>query len=101
MSENQYTPEERKQIASALKYAKRKLSHTGFDTKNNHICFALSDSVGANMARSIIMRRLGKAGSVTYWLGQKGLIKIYGYNKSLVQAYRHRWLNALIEEFSQ
>ena len=101
MTERKYTPEERKQIVSALKYAKRKLSRTTQDDLAHHICFALSTSDGAKMARFVIMERLARAVSVPNWLHRRGLINVTRYDKTIVQSYRHRWVDALIKEFSE
>lgn len=102
MSENQYTPEERKQIASALRGAKKRLRSGAETNKTPFICWALPCSKAGYNTRREIMRRLGGAATVKGWLQNNYHIYSGQYiSREEIQAYRHRWVDALIEEFSQ
>lgn len=93
----------RRLIASALIASKRYLAADANQlrsvNKYQHICSALHrvNTVGAKMALDVIADRLdGKHYTVYYWLQRRG----YSPTTDQIQAYRHRWLNALIEEFT-
>lgn len=90
-------------IASALIASKLHLAADEHQlhsiNKCQHICSALHrvNTVGAKMARDVIADRLiGKRDTVYQWLKRQG----YSPTTDQIQAYRHRWLNALIEEFT-
>lgn len=98
----------RQQIADAFRAAKRRLwkGRGSSFGKETYICYALSTTDAGLAAQRIIMQRLGKRGqyvsSVDTWLRRCGFVSGFGmpnYDR-LVQSYRHRWLDALIKEFS-
>lgn len=102
-----YTKRERKQIVTALTACKKHLwDGTGDMLGHRFICYALSDTglVGANLARQVIMDRLFAAGGygnvAKYLKHTQGLIDIDMRNPE-VQAFRHRWVDHLIKEFSE
>lgn len=69
--------------------------------KNYLICYALSYGQGTNLVRQIIHERLGNCNSVATWLVSNGYIKYSRPDfRKQVQTYRHRWVDALIKEFS-
>ena len=101
----------RKQIAAAFKAAKRHLQgpiQQGEPTKTLMICYAIAacerrgqvSHKTALQARRIIMKRLAPNGSCYTWLRNQGVPEMHLTSNNL-QAYRHRWLDALIEEWSQ
>ncbi len=103
----------RKQIAAAFKAAKKNLSHGGPEGYgSSYICWAIEDgnrngdyrvTEAAYAAKAVIERRLGGCVVVTEWLQENvpGFRQAYnaGNGRQLVQAYRHRWVDALIKEF--
>lgn len=93
----------RKQIADAFRLAKSRLwdgrGTRGF--RSWFICLALDEDPAGNEAKQIIMQRLGGEMIVDHWLINRGFISTMAPDYDLiVQDYRHRWLDALIEEFS-
>lgn len=98
-----YTKKQRKQIAAALRQAKKKLPWSKEPNARYNICYALSNSHGANLARGIIEDRLGDLSYVTSWLWHAGYLPAAyeDWDWTEIQAYRHRWVDALIEEFSK
>jgi len=69
------------------------------------ICVALQYSQGSFRARAramkIIQTRMGGSLSLEWWLYEQGVVSAYPgtIRKGQMQAYRLRWLDALIEEF--
>ena len=101
-----YSAAQRKRFVAALIEAKTKLD-TGSRTKSNknkkeYICFALGSS--SETAEELIMYRLrnstGGSGTVAGYLSYQGVPNRQLTVKN-VQEFRHRWVDALIEEFSQ
>lgn len=104
----------RERILRALRAAKQPLSDTyRIGEAEQYICFALYRTVrfGASsygdyiLAKEMIMERLAPFNCVEDWLKLKGvgLASYYAavdQNPDVVQKYRHRWLDALIKEFS-
>lgn len=101
---------ERKAVAQAFAAAKLRLSN-GRTHRTNFICWALDHAIydglttgisGAK-AKKIIETRLGNCSSVTEWLA-KNVVPEHALRGNIsaveIQQYRHRWLDALIEEFS-
>lgn len=62
---------------------------------NGEISYDLDDA-----AEAVISRRLSSCCTVVIWLIHHGFITP-NYNHKDVQEYRHRWLDALIREFSK
>ena len=103
----------RKQIAAAFKAAKRHLQgpcRRGEElTKTHMICYALNQSERRGQAsrktidaaKRVIMRRLSPCFSCGTWLQNTQGVPARHLTFNNLQAYRHRWLDALIEEFSQ
>ena len=102
----------RKKIHEALVAAKPylwdgKQSHC--ETEHLYICFAIDhaeDHAGLPwrcgvLAEEEIARRLQPEIAVHSWLRYKAKIPKELLTEKNVQAYRHRWLDALIEEFSK
>ena len=100
-----FSKRKRRDIVSALK-ACRKYLWDGKNTKpieaNIHICHALIDSgrVANESVRKIIEARLGDVSTVQKWLCATCFNRSTVLNPKQVQAYRLRWVNSLIEEFS-
>jgi len=95
-----------KEIAEAFKRAvpilARNESECSWLNWNEYICHSLELSTplaGAMAARNVIHTRLNGPGSVVTWLLKQG-IPAEDLTKDNVQAYRHRWLQELIREFS-
>lgn len=115
-----YTRIERDQIAEAFSICKRYLapSYEGRGGKEIFICFALgmvshrdSDFQNATeLAGEVIRHRLGCFSNVDTWLNHELRYPPELRTRTnddvwtrqrcdLIQAYRHRWVDALIEEF--
>ena len=98
-----------KDIAAKFRAAKKTLPYHDNDRdKSPFICDNLLDSGGpaAREAKDIISERLGGCWSIEDWLVDNGYIperlahqKYSKDTQDLIQAYRHRWLDALIAEF--
>ena len=99
------------QIVEAFRKAKRKLSRGYHTTGLRYICWAIEDgnhilgklNVGGLAAKAVINDRLGDSVLVSEWLeeyvpGAKDVI-IKDKTGVVMQAYRHRWVDALIKEF--
>ena len=104
----------RERILRALKAAKQPLSDTyRIGEREQFICFALYRTVrfGASSyedyldARNLILERLAPFNCVEDWLkanvGHKAFYAARQKNQDVIQEYRHRWLDALIKEFSR
>lgn len=97
----------RKQLAAEFKAAKKKLATTRHEwvsrKKEEFICHSLT----SQQAKEIIRVRMNHSGSLNHWLVQNvpSALKLANKNnvefEEQVQEYRHRWLDALIEEFSE
>jgi hypothetical protein len=97
-----------RKTSEAFRVAKNYLNK-GNQDKTDYICAAIGDAEddklvtikAANHARWVIGSRLRDNATVTSWLKEQGFIPRYqnSYNNKQVQAYRHRWLDALIKEF--
>lgn len=114
MSKLTYTKAQRRLICEAFKAAKPWLAHTNQDDTYGRdplfICLALerTDAPGKYLAGNLIMSRLGEHHTVSAWLhanviNARRALNRRGYEArtELIQEYRHRWLDALIEEFSK
>lgn len=99
-----YTKQQRTDIANAFKAAKPFLNDgRGREpTSTNFICNALEESrvEGWKEAKYIVSARIHPESTVLNWLEKQiGAVEEYsGHPK--VQAYRHAWLDQLIEEFT-
>jgi hypothetical protein len=100
-----YSKKMRAQFVAALREAKTRLDNGSpcmqERTKETYICAALGhDSV---TAQQVIMHRLrrsaGASGTVVGFLATSGIPPKLLTHRN-VQEYRHRWVDALIEEFS-
>lgn len=105
-SEMTFTTEERKRIALCLRNSIKNLWDGNGDLKEKekYICFALKGpNADIHLTQEVIKSRLDySCDTVDGWLERRGYLKmIHGRERDRqVQAYRHRWLDALIEEFS-
>lgn len=113
MKQRTYTPKNRALIHAALVEAKSRLSRSAVDPgRVTFICFAIclpgeEPTLGQCMARDMIMSRLQGYSTVVSWLSTNSPkfcveASVLGMRAmdDAIQAYRHRWLDALIEEFS-
>ncbi len=55
----------------------------------------------ADNAKAVIQKRIFPYGNVKYWLEENAKIPRLKLTYNDVQDYRHRWLQALIKEFSE
>jgi hypothetical protein len=98
-----------KQIADILRKAKNHLNDGlwGVPGRKTYICFAISvadqyrESRAAKAAQKMIHSRIKGHGTVDAWLWAVAKIPKRQMTRRNVQAYRHRWLDALIAEFSK
>lgn len=99
---------------SALKAAKDYLHGPAGMRMTKYICIALDVVVDRRKAlprtvcalQNEIHRRLDNEITVEDWLFENAGVNLYWSEHSMtgrreVQAYRHRWLDALIEEYSK
>ena len=94
-----------KQIAKALKAAKKNLS----DVTRDYICNALElvcleqdiTRVESDAARRIIRDLISPCYSVKNWLLTVANVPEEQLTTIAVQTYRHEWLDHLIKEFSE
>lgn len=107
---NQYTKLERKAIAKTLSAAKKYL----WDGQGKnpqymrvYICFAIDTAwqdgqykLGGTLAKQVINHRLGNEVLVEGWLYREAKVPKHLLTPINVQPYRHRWVDALIQEFS-
>lgn len=112
MKKPKYTKEQRSTFVKAFSAAKEYLwSGKGKrkDIQKTAICFALARACYSEKikhdefqkARRLIEYRLGGHATVTSFLRFGQCIDSVLLNDRNIQAYRHRWLKALIKEFSQ
>lgn len=114
MSKLTYTKAQRRLICEAFKAAKPYLAHTVQEYHNcgkqMGICYAMfrSGGPGRYLAWNVIEDRLKGHDTVDAWLhanviNARRALNRRGYEArtELIQEYRHRWLDALIEEFSK
>lgn len=96
----------RERIASAFRAAKPFLSLKATTKGVPYICWALEDAKDANKisrydewaAKDVVMGRIHPYVTVDEWLTDE--LNVTPTDNQL-QEYRHRWLDALIEEFSK
>ena len=105
---------DRKEIAEIFRQAKKVLAKNRSDCDHRfngrmpheeYICHAI-ERVGRyseyrDPALAVIQARLGDVISLETWVMRNIPGATYPVDKDEMQAYRHRWLDALIEEFSQ
>lgn len=93
------TKTERQQIAEAFRAARARIKAG----QNSAICLALQDSghEARNAARRVVQRRIGKRLYVYQWLIDVAKVPHDLITYENLRAYRLRWLDALIEEFSK
>lgn len=106
----EYTKKERKAIAKAFRAAKKHLwDGCGESANYSTICYSIEAAMsrdqcsrgGGYNAKGVVMGRLGDSCTVVGWLIDKRFISGNTHNGKTVQEYRHRWLDALIKEFSK
>ena len=113
MSMRTYTDYERRHIANAFKNAKEFLwDGLGLyrpGASERYICTALTRAqtvspirlFGCVNARNIIAERMdNRAATLESWLSSYANVPEEQLTDENMQAYRHRWLDALIAEFS-
>ena len=99
-----------RQIAEAFEAAKKITALNGAEcisgTKFEFICYALKHVAlpGSAAATAIIMRRFVNedgnfVGTIQSWLSYQANIVSTLLTDDNVQAYKHRWLDSVIEEF--
>lgn len=97
---------ERKEIAAAFRAAKSMLAKPPLMLGSNFICIALEYSQSLDSARSnaavdaaigVIRYRMCGSATLESWLRKH--LGVCAADEFDMQAYRHRWLDALIEEF--
>lgn len=100
------------ELVAAFAGAKHFLACNQRDTRSRLICEAINEACAhgliedavAKRAKALIHERIEHLGSVTLWLRHKGYIPAHHHMLDAkwdeVRAYRHRWLTALIKEFS-
>lgn len=102
----------RKLILSALTAAKPFVAEFSYPygEKYQFICHAIQRATlerlcsleAGELAEEMILERLNGVITVECWLGRNVPgYRDYNHHPHAVQQYRHRWLNALIEEFSK
>lgn len=108
-----FTKEQRKEIAAVFRAAKKYLWDGKAYGPNPgswvYICFAIDETLrksgkssqAAANATSVIQARLGSRSCIESWLAHVAKVGVSLLHPANVQAYRHRWLKALIKEFSQ
>lgn len=114
MKQRTYTPKNRALIHAALVDAKSRLSIGVNDLGTTYICWAIChpyemSTPGQRMAQNMIMSRIKGYGTVSAWLAHNTLGSFREWMREVrseqyvdaIQAYRHRWLDSLIEEFSK
>ena len=101
-----YTNQERKEIAQALRAAKRHLWRGQATTHNQEkfICWALEYvrakyPIGVSRAKGVIETRLQNNTVLEEWLQTQGVTEEELTDVN-VQKHRHAWVNLLIKEFS-
>lgn len=110
-------PRLNKQVAEVFRLCRKHISTSLTDSKTAFICHAIivvyrrTDSyelqVACGVAQRIIDERLrhpnGTERTVSDWLCDNGYLSRdeRELNYNVVQAYRLRWVDALVEEFSQ
>lgn len=103
--------EERLEVGKAFKASKKYL-YSGVGQlrrrQRTHICYAIEQAYvfdprledAGLTAKMIISSRLGKSATVTSWLNKQKEVNPADLIRKNIQAYRHRWLDVLIKEFS-
>lgn len=89
----EFTKDERQTIAGEFRAAKRIFNLYG----ERFICHALS---GNCLARTVVRERLNGFLTLENWLRDAG-IKSSEIRPSRMRAYRRRWLDELVKEFSE
>jgi hypothetical protein len=92
----------RLRIANAFRVAKKRLWKGSRNDDGvplfGFICFALDGVPGGYEARWVVQHRIGGNFSLEAWLQLQGFSP-YRESSLVRQAYRQRWLDALIKEF--
>lgn len=92
------TREQKDQCVRALRAARERIEHN-----NNHlVCYALEDSREdkEGLVRKEIHRRLGTHDFVNDWLYKEHGIPWALFTDENMRIYRLRWIDSLIEEYS-
>jgi hypothetical protein len=92
-----------------LKEAKKKLWNGDRRTLRNHrykyVCYVIEDNFPKNSKAKAVTKRIARSLGADYlsvatWLGNNGYASWDDMEKpKIMQAYRHRWLDALISEY--
>ena len=107
----------RKQIHDAFVAAKKEVAANekesqwgqGRKRKYEFICHALDDLVrshreGSRAAKALIEQRFklkcGSCANIQLWLEDVAKVPAHQLTSNSLQAYRHRWLDSVIKEFS-
>lgn len=100
-----YTKEQKAALVRAFKGAKKHLwngQREEWYIHEQYICMAISyayvSKAAKDMAREVIFKRLNGSVTVGQWLIKRGF---FPQTQQQLQDYRHRWLDALIAEFSK
>lgn len=110
-----YTPTQRAEMHEAFVSAKQRMWISASDRGkySSYICYSLPPTISAECMRNcldLIKSRLGRFSNsikpaydhdVDSWLFHVAKIPSEQLTYNNVQAYRHRWLDSLIEEFSK
>lgn len=98
-----YTKQQRRNLHASFKAAEPHLdSHT-------FLCWALDAAHGReeitseqwSLAKELIAKRIHPEGTVRYWLEESAGVPKAELKTEPVRAYRKRWLESLIKEFSE
>jgi len=107
----------RKQIHDAFVAAKKEVAANEMESswgqswkrKHEFICHALDDLVrahreGSRAAKALIEQRFkvgrGVGTNIQVWLQDVAKVPAHQLTRNSLQAYRHRWLDSVIKEFS-
>ena len=98
-----YTEQQRKDLYAAFKAAESYLEKQGF------LCWAVTTAYEAgmitesqqNLAKSLIEHRICPYNTVGTWLHSSAGIPNKELTPKAMKAYRKRWLESLIKEFSK
>jgi hypothetical protein len=100
---------DRKKIAQVFKEAKKHL-WDGNEGSAGRVCIcfaidtAVTDCYSSRSAIRIVMNRLSGEPTVRRYLSilaERGIVKPEHLTDENIQMFRHRWLDALIKEFSE
>lgn len=100
-----YTKAQRAQFVRLLKRGKKKLWNGKSprpDNKIRHVCLCIYDGTAmSEMLTNEIDCRLGNYSFVSSWLADEAKVPSIQLTDANMQAYRLRWMNDMIREFSR